>query len=333
MGPPAAVAEVRHAVRGALGDLPPGALVLVACSGGADSLALAAAAAHEGPRLRLDVGAVTVDHGLQDGSAARAGQVAATLRELGLAPVRVATVRADGPGGPEAAARTARYEALDAAADELGAAAVLLAHTRDDQAETVLLRLARGSGARSLAGMAPVAGRYRRPLLDLTRLRVGEMCAAAGLTPWHDPHNADPAYARSRVRHDALPVLEHALGPGVAAALARTARLLRDDADALDAWATRAHAECRAGGEPGLSADALAALPAAVRTRVLRLAAVDAGCPPGALGAVHLGAADRLVTDWHGQATVDLPGGVACVRRHGRLCFRGHHETAGGGEC
>lgn len=331
MGPPAAVAEVRHAVRGALTDLPPGALVLVACSGGADSLALAAAAAHEGPRLRLDVGAVTVDHGLQDGSAGHAERVAATLRDLGLAPVRVATVHADGTGGPEAAARAARYGALDAAAEELDAVAVLLGHTRDDQAETVLLRLARGSGARSLAGMAPVTGRYRRPLLDLTRQRVAEACAAVGLTPWDDPHNADPAYARSRVRHEALPVLEDTLGPGVAAALARSARLLRDDADALDAWAARAYATCRADGEPGLSADALAALPTAVRTRVLRLAAVDAGCPPGALGAVHLGAADRLVTDWHGQAAVDLPGGVACVRRHGRLCFRSGRETAGGG--
>lgn len=323
MGPPAAVAEVRHAVRGALTDLPPGTVVLVACSGGADSLALAAAAAHEGPRLRLHVGAVTVDHGLQDGSAARAERVAATLRDLGLAPVRVATVYAEGPGGPEAAARTARYEALDAAAEELGAAVVLLAHTRDDQAETVLLRLARGSGARSLAGMAPVAGRYRRPLLGLTRQRVAEACAAVGLTPWHDPHNSDPAYARSRVRHEALPVLEDALGPGIAAALARTARLLRDDADALDSWATRAYVECLAGAEPGLSVGMLGALPAAVRTRVIRLAAVDAGCPPGALGAVHLGAADRLVTEWHGQAAVDLPGGVSCARRHGRLCFEG----------
>ncbi|MQA04585.1 MAG: tRNA lysidine(34) synthetase TilS [Streptosporangiales bacterium] len=326
MGPPAVVAEVRHAVRAALADLPEAALVLVACSGGADSLALAAATAHVAPRLGLRAGAVTVDHGLQDGSAARAEQVAEVLRGLDLDPVRVATARVAGSGGPEAAARDARYRALDDARDELGAAAVLLGHTRDDQAETVLLRLARGSGARSLAGMAPVAGRYLRPLLELPRERVHKACAAARLQPWHDPHNADPAYTRSRVRGDLLPALETALGPGVAEALARTARLLRSDADALDAWADRALADC---GDPatGLDIAALTELPAAVRTRVLHRAALAAGAPAGALGAKHVTAVDALVVGWHGQAGVDLPGGVRAVRRAGRLLF----PTAGTG--
>lgn len=322
MGPPAAVAEVRHAVRSALAELPAGALVLVACSGGADSLALAAATAHVAPKLGHRAGAVTVDHGLQDGSAARAEQVASALRQLGLDPVRVAGVRVTGAGGPEAAARDARYEALDQACAELGAAAVLLGHTRDDQAETVLLRLARGSGARSLAGMPPATGHYLRPLLELSRDRVHEACLAAGLQPWADPHNTDPAYTRSRVRHDVLPVLDAALGPGVAAALARTARLLRADADALDAWADRVAADC---GDPaaGLDIAALSGLPDAVRTRVLHRAAVAAGCPAGSLGAKHVAAADELLTAWHGQAGADLPGGVRVVRVDGRLRFTG----------
>ncbi|MBO0829543.1 MAG: tRNA lysidine(34) synthetase TilS, partial [Streptosporangiales bacterium] len=249
--------------------------------------------------------------------AKRADAVADVLDGLGLDPVLVRRVEVTGAGGPEAAARDARYGALDAAAAETGAAAVLLAHTRDDQAETVLLRLARGSGARSLAGMAPVAGRYRRPLLDLPRDRVREACLASGLDAWDDPHNHDPAYARPRVRHDLLPVLVETLGPGVVPGLARTAALLRADADALDAWADRAHAACV--DADGLAVAALTDLPGAVRGRVLRRAARDAGCPAGAIGAGHVDAMDELVIRWHGQDGVDLPGAVCCVRRHDRL--------------
>jgi tRNA(Ile)-lysidine synthase len=312
------VAAARRAVREALADLPPGALVLVACSGGADSLALAAAAAHEAPRAGLRAGAVTVDHGLQEGSAERAGALARGLRGLGLDPVLVRRVRVGRRGGPEAAARDARYAALRAVAAAHGAAAVLLGHTRDDQAETVLLGLARGSGARSLSGMAPAAGPLRRPLLGLDRAGTRAACAALGLVPWDDPHNHDPAYARARVRADALPALEAALGPGVAPALARTADLLRDDADALDAWAARARAACT--GEDGtLDAAALAGEPAAVRRRVLRLAALAAGCPGTDLTAGHLAALDRLLTAWRGQGPLDLPGAVAAARRCGRL--------------
>ncbi|MBV2365799.1 tRNA lysidine(34) synthetase TilS [Streptomonospora nanhaiensis] len=317
-GPPPAVAAVRRAVRRALGRLGPGDLVLVACSGGADSLALAGAAAFAAPRLGLRAGGVTVDHGLQPGSAERAAAVAATLRGLGLDPVDSVAVRVGAEGGPEGAARTARYTALDTAARRHGAAAVLLGHTRDDQAETVLLRLARGSGARSLAGMPADTGRYLRPLLGLPRAQVRTACADMGLTAWADPHNADFAYARARVRHAALPALEEALGPGVAEALARTADLLRDDADALEEWADSAEAGARAGG-PGLDAAALAALPRAVRTRLLRRAALAAGCPAGALGAVHVAGLDRLVTAWRGQSHVDLPGGRRGRRAGGRI--------------
>lgn len=331
MGPQPEVAAVRRAVRVALADLGRGELVLVACSGGADSTALAAALAFAAPRAGLRAGGLTVDHGLQPGSTTRAAEVADRLAGLGLVPVQVLTAEPPAPrpasGGPEAAARTARYRALDAAADRLGASVLLLGHSRDDQAETVLLGLARGSGARSLAGMAPVRGRYRRPLLGLSREVV--RAAAAGLATWEDPHNADPAYRRSRVRHAALPVLEQTLGPGVAAALARTAELLRVDADALDGWATDVLAQVRrdpqSGGHLGphvavaLDLVALAVAPEAVRTRVLRRAAGEAGAPASDLTARHVRELDRLLTGWHGQGPLHLPGRVAAARTCGTL--------------
>jgi tRNA(Ile)-lysidine synthase len=301
----------------------PRPLVLAACSGGADSMALAAALAFEAPRAGVRAGAVTVDHGLQAGSDVRAREVADRLRALGLDPVDTVGVTVGCQGGPEAAAREARYAALDATAERRGAAAVLLGHTRDDQAETVLLGLARGSGTRSLSGMAAVSGtggRYRRPFLLLDRDTVRQGCLAQGITVWEDPHNHDPAYTRSRVRHEALPVLEKSLGKGVVEALARTAQLSRDDADALDQWAADAEADA-AGDDGSLDVTLLHALPPAVRRRVLRRAAVAAGAPPGFLFARHIEEVDRLVTGWHGQKALNLPGGVTALRASGRLFF------------
>lgn len=312
-----AVAAVRNAVRASLTGLRPGDLVLAACSGGQDSLALAAALAFVAPRAGLRAGAVTVDHGLQEGSASRALTVASTLRDLGLDPVRVATVAANGSGGPEAAARDARYTALSAAAAEFGAAAVLLGHTLDDQAETVLLGLARGSGSRSLAGMPPRRGLFVRPLLGVRRAVTASACEALGLSAWSDPHNADRRFARVRVRLDALPALEEALGPGVAEALARTAAQLRDDAEVLEEMASSQ----RERGSSLLSAASLAGLPGALRSRLLRSAALEAGCPAGALTAAHVARIGELVTDWHGQRGVDLPGGVRAARRSGEVLF------------
>jgi tRNA(Ile)-lysidine synthase len=323
MGPGAAVSEVRNAVRDCLTDLAAGQLVLVACSGGADSLAMAAAAAFVAPRLRLRAGGVTVDHGLQPGSAERAAGVAALLGELGLDPVHAVAVTVARGAGPEAAARVARYRALDEAAGRLGAVAVLLGHTLDDQAETVLLGLARGSGGRSLAGMPPRRGRYRRPLLAVRRATTGAACAELGLEPWQDPHNSDPRYARARVRHQALPALEAALGPGVTEALARTARQLRADAECLDDLAFAESGQLRGdGSDPaGLAVGWLRGLPEAIRTRVLRDAAIMAGCPHGALTAGHVELIEALVTGWHGQRWADLPGGVRAQRRDGKVWF------------
>ena len=331
---PPAHLDVRRAVRDDLSDAPSGATVMVACSGGPDSMALAAAVAWVGPRLGLRAAGVTVDHGLQQGSAARARMVAATMTELGFDQVE--SVHVDGGSGvdgPEGNARAARYRALTAAADRVAAHAVLLGHTLDDQAETVLLGLARGSGARSLAGMPRRSGRYRRPLLGLRRVRV-RAAVPDGVTVWDDPHNADPAFARSRVRSRVLPVLETELGPGVTEALGRTADLLRADADALEAQAAAALRESmvveaappeRVGSGPdpnqGYDVDRLARLPAAVRLRVLRLAAIAAGSRPSDLTAAHVLAVDALVTDWRGQAGIDVPGGRRAVRRNGVLMF------------
>lgn len=293
-------------------------LVLVACSGGADSLALAAGTAWVAPRLGLRAGAVVVDHGWTPDSPAVAAAAAAACRDLGLGPVLVVAVHPDGAGGPEAAARTARYAALSESAAAEGAVAVLVGHTRDDQAETVLLGLARGSGTRSLAGMAPVRGLLRRPLLGIRRELTHACCAALGLVPARDPAGTDPAYARSRVRHRVLPVLEAELGPGVTAALARTARAARDDADALDALAVRS-APALTGPDGSLDCAGLARQPAALRRRVLRQAVLAAGAPGTDLTAAHVDAVEALVLDWHGQDGTDLPGGLRAERRHGRL--------------
>ncbi|MFE0381710.1 tRNA lysidine(34) synthetase TilS [Streptomyces inhibens] len=333
MGPHPAVAAIRLAVRRVLHDVlnhdcaqdrrePP--LVLVACSGGADSMALASALAFEAPKLGVRAGGVTIDHGLQEGSDLRAAEVALRLRALRLDPVEVIAVDVGREGGPEAAARDARYAALDATAERHGASAVLLGHTRDDQAETVLLGLARGSGTRSLSGMAATSGRngrYRRPFLDVDRQTARKACLIQSLPVWDDPHNADPAYTRSRLRHEGLPALEKALGKGVVEALARTAQLSRDDADALDAWA--ADAEGAVLDDTGtLDVAALFALPPAVRRRVLRRAVIGAGSPAGSLFARHIEEVDRLITAWRGQGAINLPGRVGVRRQGGRLVIR-----------
>ena len=313
-GPAPAVAELRAAVRPALraSEQP----VLVACSGGADSLALAAAVAFEAPRAGVPAGAVTVDHGLQPGSAGRAAATADLLGNLGLAPVSVVRVDVGTTGGPEAAARTARYDALASVAREQGAR-VALGHTLDDQAETVLLGLGRGSGPRSVAGMVEQRSTdgttWWRPFLGVRRVTTRAACAALELPVWDDPWNTDPAYTRVRLRTEVLPLLEEVLGGGVAPALARTAGQLREDLDALDELA----AAQRRPGEAELQVHDVAALPAALRRRVLRLWLREAGGPD--LQAVHLAAVDALLVRWRGQGRVDLPGGAGAARTSGRL--------------
>jgi len=306
-GPPPAVAAVRAAVRRSLDDLPEGAAVLVACSGGADSLALADALAFEGRAGRFHAGLVSVDHGLQPAAREVSARVIDWAAARGFDPAEIVAVQVGADGGPEAAARDARYRALREAAAKHNAI-VLLGHTRDDQAETVLLGLARGSGARSLAGMPARRGVFRRPLLDLPRETV-RAAAPVDIAVWADPHNTDPRYARSRLRA-VMPELSAVLGHDVSANLARTARLLRDDADALDAIARQRWGEL----STPLDVAELAALPAAVRRRVLALAA-----GPGGVESSHLDAMDALITQWHGQGPVALPRGRTAFRRRGKL--------------
>ena len=224
-------------------DLP---LLLVACSGGPDSLALAAIAAHFARRGDVRVGAIIVDHGLQEDSAAVAAQTAQTLTDLGLHPVIIEKVQVPvGNMGPEMAARTARYAAFTKAVEATGARAVLLGHTLDDQAETVLLGLSRGSGTRSLAGMPPVRVEegvtYLRPFLGLRRTDMLDICDAETLTPWIDPTNTDETLMRARIRHSVLPYLEEHLGGDVARSLARTASVAGPDAEYLDEQAQAAY--------------------------------------------------------------------------------------------
>ncbi|MCX7523055.1 tRNA lysidine(34) synthetase TilS [Microbacterium sp. STN6] len=388
-----AIADVRRAVRSVLeadsvrAGSADSELVLVGLSGGADSLALAAATAFEAPRAGLRAGAIIVDHGLQPNSADVAAAAAAQARALGLDPVMVKTVtvgggfetgagapsstcagdrgfetgagapsstrtrgggfetgagapsstrtrgggfetgagapsstRGGGGGGPEAAARDARYGAFREALAQTGASRILLAHTLDDQAETVLLGLARGSGATSLSGMAPQNGPYVRPLLGIRRETTRAFCRDCGLEPWEDPHNSNHAFARVRVRESVLPTLERELGPGIADALARTAEQLREDSEALDAMIVETIEDICEPAEAGIAVlvGALAANPAALRGRIIRYVVhSEFGV---SLHRSHTLAALRLVTDWHGQGALDLPG-VRVVRQGSRLIF------------
>lgn len=316
-----AVADLRRAVRVSLAEpATTQGLVLVALSGGPDSLALAAATAFEAPRAGVRAGAVVVDHGLQAGSADAAARAARQAAGLGLDPVLVRTVTVGTEGGPEAAARAARYAALEAAATETGATAVLLGHTLDDQAETVLLGLARGSGAASLQGMAAVSGLYLRPLLGIRRATTVQACADAGLEPWLDPQNDDAAYARVRVRRRVLPVLEEELGPGIPEALARTAEQLREDAEALDHFAEEIAEDLAEHSEAGISLPvrALEVQPAALRQRLIRL--VVASEFHVSLSRAQTLEVARLVNDWHGQGPIDLPG-LTAARAGGTIRF------------
>jgi tRNA(Ile)-lysidine synthase len=320
MGPHPAVAAVRLALRRTLATLPEDPVVLVACSGGADSLALLAATVFE-PRNRPGhVVGVTVDHGLQEGSAEHADRVVAQMARLGAdetAAVRV-TVETGGRG-LEAAAREARYAVLEEVASRMDSHAVLLGHTLDDQAETVLLGLTRGSGGRSIAGMRPSFDCFHRPLLGITRRQTEDACRAEGIEFWNDPHNTDPRFTRSRIRHRVLPVLEEELGPGVATTLARTAEQLRPDMEALDRLAEELLVEVS--DSEGLVVERLEQRPDALVGRVLRLAALEAGSPGSELFHVHVQALGGLLRG-SVRGEVQLPGHLTAHLTEDHLRFR-----------
>jgi tRNA(Ile)-lysidine synthase len=310
-----AVPEVRNAVRGWLEKFEPGDNVLVAVSGGADSLALAHALSIEAKILAITVLGVTIDHQLQTASSDQAEKVVNQLLAMGLDCV-VKKVDVDMKDGLEASARSARYKALNEAASIEKAVAVFLGHTQDDQAETVLLGLARGSGTRSLSGMAAHSGIYVRPLLGVTRDATEKYCKETDLVYWNDPHNQDSHFARVRVRTEAIPTLEKTIGPGISEALSRSSELLREDADALDDLAQR---EVMHLNLLDLECAHLEAMPKAIRSRVLRMAIYAAGAPSGSVSADHLSVIEALITAWSGQGAANLPGGVKVERISGRL--------------
>lgn len=320
-GPHPAVAACRVAVRDALGDLELGTRVWVACSGGPDSLALAAAVAYLGRKHGYVTGAIIVDHGLQDDSAGVAERAAHQVRRAGIHNVHVETVTVGRAGGMEAAARDARYTALEARIDAEGGLAPLLltGHTMDDQAETVLLALARGSGARTLAGIPARRGRIVRPFLNVRRKDTIMACEALGLDPWHDPSNfVDDGPRRSALRTRVMPALIEVLGPGVVSGLARSAAMLQADADELERQARSAMgASVTPESADEWRCDMLAALPDAIRTRMLKMLAEGRGAGP--LTATHVAALDSLVTNWRGQGAIALPGGYQARREYGRL--------------
>lgn len=306
-----ATVAIRNAVKPFLSQLEAGDTFLVAVSGGADSLALAAALFIEAKPLALTPIAITIDHQLQENSHLQAERVVQQMKELGYVEVITKKVVVSLESGLESGARDARYAALMESAQERQAEKIFLGHNRDDQAETVLLGLARGSGARSLSGMAVENGKYVRPLLAITRDEIEQACREWNLDFWSDPHNFNSDFTRVKVRREVIPYLEGNLDPGISRALVRSAALLRDDADALDAWADREATD--------LDCDRLAALPRAIRTRIIRKAALAAGATPGQLTFEQIGAIDALICAWKGQGAVSLAGGVKVERISGRL--------------
>jgi len=304
--------EIRKAVKPWLSDS--SQAILFGCSGGADSLALALALLLESSGTKVIP--VVVDHGLQSSSAQITAQTISKLKDIGYTQIESAIAQVKITDGLEASARRARYQIFNQFIDSHQPKYFLLAHTLNDQAESVLLGLARGSGARSLSGMALENNIYVRPLLKISRQTTEAACHEAGVEFWSDPHNEDLRFARVRTRKNVLPNLEENLGPGITDALVRSADLLRDDADALDSFAREYFAQT---DPSNLSVNELERLPRAIRTRVLRLAIYQAGAPSGSLSAEHINSAEALISDWHGQKELSLPGDVKLLRNSGRI--------------
>ena len=270
-------------------SLPLAEPLLVACSGGPDSMALLVAVTRS--RAARGVTAAHFDHGLRPAAETRldAAAVESLAARLGIDCVTgLAPSVSVADGGSEAAARSARYRWLANVCRSVAAAACVTGHTLDDQAETVLLRLARGTGLAGAAAMRaaspwPVEGgeglTVVRPLLAVRRAAVIEYLEALELEPRSDPTNALTTFDRNRLRHHVVPQLRR-INPRVDEALARFAELARDDDSALDGWAAREAAEIATVDDGGVSIQrrALIALPAAVGSRVLRQTAARLGC-------------------------------------------------------
>ena len=304
--------QIRKAVKPWLeNDLQP---ILFGCSGGTDSMALALALHLESENK--NVIPVVVDHGLQPQSAQITINTIEKLKKIGFKQVETAKAQVVITDGLEASARRARYQIFNQLIDAYNAKYFFLAHTLNDQAESVLLGLARGSGSRSLSGMAVQNNKFIRPMLKISREITTAACTESGIEIWHDPHNYDQRFTRVKVRQNVLPVIEENLGPKISEALARSSDLLRDDADALDGFAQEFFDQV---DKFSLEVTDLEKLPKAIRSRVLRLAIYNAGAPIGSLSADHISSVESLISQWHGQKEVALPGNVKVLRNSGRI--------------
>jgi tRNA(Ile)-lysidine synthase len=330
-----AIADVRRAIRESWEryGYKPGDTVAVACSGGADSLALAAAAIFEGQRAKMKIAVVIINHNLQSGSRAVADKTAKLVSQLGADLVEVIdVVVSKSKQGMEADARAARYAALDDFAKANRVKVTMLGHTLDDQAETVLLGLARGSGAKSLAGMTELSSdkKYLRPLLKIRRTTTESFCNDSGLAFWRDPQNQDKKFSRVRVRKVLLPAMEKELGPGVVEALGRTAEILQEDAKYLDQKADQVFSKVAKvmATQIVLDAEVLAKQPVALANRVVLKALQMLGAEPtrAAISSVM-----ALVTNWHGQKPLTLP--AARVSRQGKQVILKSSKTFKPGAC
>jgi tRNA(Ile)-lysidine synthase len=311
-----ALLELRKAVRVWFEKLEPNSKVCIGVSGGADSIALAAASKLEASNFPIDLVAVIVDHGLQENSEKIAEFAKQQLIKLGYQDVFIGKANVQITDGLEASARRARYKVFQQAIETYGPVYFFLGHTKNDQAEGVLLGLARGSGTKSLSGMQEISGIFVRPLLGIDRATTEIACHEASIEFWNDPHNSNQEFTRVRVRENILPILENEIGPGITDALARSAKILREDAIALDGWAEDVYRQV----DPlDIEISTLAGLPVAVRSRVLRLAIYAAGAPAGSISASHLEPIEAFVSDWRGQGHTSLPGGVKVCRISGRL--------------
>jgi tRNA(Ile)-lysidine synthase len=329
------MADVRRTIRDSwdLLNLDKGSTVSVACSGGADSLALASAALFEGNRADINVIACIVNHNLQEGSMEVALRTKRVLTEIGFDVVEIMDVHIQQNSlGMEAAARNARYGALTEFATKHNVALTMLGHTLDDQAETVLLGLARGSGAKSIAGMPTLSpdGKYLRPLLGITRKETVAYCEDVGLDYWSDPQNLDTKFSRVKVRLNVLPVLEEELGPGIASALSRTAEILQDDLEYLEAQADDAFKEITTttNNSVVIDTEGLEKLPKALATRVIHKSLSLLGTEPAK---VQIDAVMELVTNWHGQKPLTLPS--VRVERKGKEIILKSTKTMKPGAC
>ena len=314
--------EMQNAVQNLLKEFDAGDYVLVGCSGGADSLALVWTTLVVGKRLELKVGAIIVDHQLIPESNDVALNAKKQCEELGIQEVIIKKVNVEhNHEGLEAAARIARYEAFENVLHETNAQAILLAHTQDDQAETVLMRLTRGSGAKSLSGMAQVSGKYLRPFLHLRKKLVHDSLDLIGLKAWQDPANTDHQFLRVKVRQVLMPKIVEVLGESAISSLDKTSQLLRLDNQALEELAQQFFKSQKDVKTNGLEISELEKLPEAIRTRVLRIFAIASGVHPGPFSFEHIEAIDALVKNWHGQGNVDLPGFIQATRVNGSLRF------------